>query len=296
MRLILRQIYRRHLLGLLFLTSLILNLGLGHFAFPPQGNGQIATAQPTNANQLVQQGVDRYQAGDFKSAIESWQIALTTYQTNNDRPNTAIILENLARAYQQLGQLDQALDAWQQVASLYRQLGDTQKVGRILTETAQTHHKLGQHRRAIALLCNPRTENNEVKQPLQCQEQSALGIAQRQGDRPGEITALGSLGNAYQAQGEYDQAMAWLEQGLAMIEGTDNSSYQANLLNSLGNTYASRAQLNRIRANFRNNILVQSQPQNVQSLTISVFKKVNAQHRSSLDSAKFSRKSVFSTS
>lgn len=61
----------------------------------------VVNAQSPNANQLVQQGIERYQAVDLKGAI---------------------VRENLARAYLQLGQPEQAISYWNQVISYDRMI------------------------------------------------------------------------------------------------------------------------------------------------------------------------------
>lgn len=177
---------------------MLLSLGLGQLTHNTPTLAQSAPAQTIAASQLVQQGVERYQHSDFNGAIEVWEAVLKTYQANDDRPNTAIVLENLARTYQQVGQMDQALQGWQRVTDLYRLFGNQQKVGRLLTEQAQAHSRLGQHRRAIALLCNPKSELGSAPTTATiCQSGSAIAIVHQLGDRLGEAAALGSLGSAY---------------------------------------------------------------------------------------------------
>ncbi len=200
------------------------------------------TADVANAPQQVQKGVLYYQSGDYRGAIESWEKALVIYKKTNDSGNTALVQENLARAYQQTGQLDLALNTWQQTVEFYRQRGDRTKVGRLLTEQAQTLSQLGQHRQAIALLCNPKQDAND------CVTDSALGIARSLKDIEGEVAALGSLGNAQRQRGDYESAITWLEKGLVTTKTLDNQSYQAATLNSLGNAHTSRALLKYRRA------------------------------------------------
>ena len=67
--------------------------------------GSLANSESIAASQFVQQGVDFYQAGDYQAAIEQWRAALDSAQRAGHLPNTVIVLENLARVYQQLGQL-----------------------------------------------------------------------------------------------------------------------------------------------------------------------------------------------
>jgi len=239
--------YRRNLIrrfsGLLFLASLTLCLWLGQFLH----NGHLswsasATAQTTNAAQLVQQGVDRYQAGNYLESIKAWKAALEEYQKRNDRPSTALVLENLARAYEQLGQTDQSIAHWEQLSKLYRQANNLPQEGRVLIELAQTYSRIGQPRKAIALLCNPDDQGN-------CAKDSTLHLLRTSHYATLEVAALGSLGDAYRLIGEYDQAITKaLEPGLQLAKELKHVAYQRSILNSLGNAYLSRAQVNYRRA------------------------------------------------
>ena len=229
----------RRFLVVLFLGSLTLCLCLGHVSLTAWqvGLGEVATAQSPNASQLVQQGVARYQAGDIQGAISQWQTALSAYKKTKSRANEVIVLENLARAYQQIGQSDRAISNWEQAIAAYRHLGNLQQVGRMLTEKAQSYSSLGQSRRAIAVLCGA-----VGKQA--CVKDSALQIARAQKDRALEAAALGSLGDAYRLRGEYKQAIAHLQASLKIADEIHNSAYRSSALNSLGNNYISLAQVN----------------------------------------------------
>lgn len=242
-----RQFYVRRLLVVLFLSSLVFTLGLNHVPLPGlQARwGTVATAQTPNPSQLVQQGIESYKAGNLQEAIAVWQTALSIYKSANNPPNEAIVQEKLAVAYQQIGQFEQAINYWKEAIANYHQLGDLIKVGRLLTEQAQTYSRLGQNREAIALLCGVSEAGEDCIQS----EGSALQIAQKVSDRSGEAAALGSLGEAYRLWGKYDQAVQALEASLKITEEINLPIYQSSVLNSLGNTYLSQAQLNEQRAN-----------------------------------------------
>ncbi|MDF5732302.1 MAG: tetratricopeptide repeat protein, partial [Rhizonema sp. PD38] len=225
----------RRFLGILFLCSLILCLCLGQSA-------QIVTAQSTDAPQLVQQGIERYKAGDFRGAIAPWQTALKFYQ-NHNRANAAIVSENLARAYQQLGESKEALSYWDKVIAYYQASKDWKQMGRMLTEAAQTYSNFGQPGKAIALLCND--EKPKPKEKRVCRLGSALQIALEQKDKSAEVAALGSLGEAYRLSGDYEQAIKDLEQAKEIKD----PAYQFSVLNSLGNAHLSIGQIESIHAN-----------------------------------------------
>lgn len=240
-----RTVTTPRFLFILFLCSLTLCLWLGQI-FAAPGQAQLTIPQSPTPSERVQQGVDYYNRGDFTRAIEQWQTALTAYQQSQNLTNTAIVLENLARTYQQIGQLDTAINYWEQVTTTYRQLGDMPQVGRILTEQAQAYSRFGQHRQAIALLCGQSIGESD------CAPGSALHIAQTYHDQLGEAAALGSLGEAYRLRGAYNQAIPLLETSLNLGTQLDHSAYQISALNSLGNAYSSLAKVNYYRENSAN--------------------------------------------
>ncbi|MEM9482449.1 MAG: CHAT domain-containing protein [Cyanobacteria bacterium P01_F01_bin.116] len=215
--------------------SLWLFLWLGH---PLQ---KIPVAHAVDAQQLVQTGVDYYQVGNFLEAIEPWQTAHQAYKASQDLRPLAIVSENLARAYQQMGRTSEEISYWDDAIATVQTLGDPQKLGRLLTEQAQAYGRLGQYRRAITLLCGTAPEGN-------CRTGSALQLAQEQNDALGEITALGSLGEAYRSSGQTGIAIAYLERGYTLAQVQENQPFTASLLNSLGNTTTNIALVNYRRA------------------------------------------------
>ncbi|BFM40719.1 CHAT domain-containing protein [Synechocystis sp. LKSZ1] len=207
---------------LFLLGSLILSLSFG-LRLP---------LQALNPAQLVQQGVEQYQQGHYTDAIQSWQGAVS--QANS--PDQLIILENLARAYQQVGQSQEALTHWQQVMAQAQTLNQPRKQAQALTEAAQVYLQMGQPRQALALLCALESE------PV-CPVDSALGLARQSQDHALEAAALGSRGEAYRLMGQYEKSIQSLEQALAL-----GTAYQVPLQRSLGSAYQARGQRWQLRA------------------------------------------------
>lgn len=206
--------------------------------------GEVVNAESTDASQLVQQGVELYQAGNVKKAIESWKKALNIYQQNNHRAGEAIVRENLARAYQQIGEPGQAVEEWNKIIAYYRQVENSQQVGRSLTEQAQAYNRLGQPTKAIALLCN----SDGSKKDDNCTIGSALQIARATKDFIGEAAALGSLGEARRLTGNYQLATTNLDKSLTIANKLNNNALRVSILNSLGNAHISLAQVKYRRA------------------------------------------------
>ncbi|NEQ65769.1 MAG: CHAT domain-containing protein [Symploca sp. SIO2D2] len=217
---------------ILFFLSLICCLWLGHPA---------SIAQPgnsANANQLLKQGVDYFQAGDYQAAIKPWKNALEFYQNTSNYQYSATVQENLARAYQKIGDMEEEIRYWKQAINNYKQLRDQRQMGLVATELAQAYSRFGQSRKAIDLLCG----SSDAQEAVTCTGGS-LEIAKQFADLEGEMAALGSLGEAYRFQGKYQQAIARLEESLEIAKELNNSASQTATFNNLGNAYKAQAQL-----------------------------------------------------
>ncbi len=221
----------------LFLTTLLICLLFG----------QVVSAQTQNTSVLVERGIKDYDAGNFHNAVKHWQEALNQYKNNPS--DTAVVNENLARAYQQLGQNKEAIASLSAAIRDYGAVANIQQVGRMQSELAQVYSNLGQPRKAIALLCGQLVEKsksyeNQGSQEIKCTPESAEQIATKYNDKRGKIAALGILGEAYRLIGNYDQAIKYLHAAQKI-----SPEYNFLVLNSLGNAYRSRAQLYELQAN-----------------------------------------------
>ncbi|MEA5596755.1 CHAT domain-containing protein [Rivularia sp. UHCC 0363] len=213
----------------LFLATLLISLSFG----------QVVSAQAPNADLLVKQGVESYKTGNYSSAVKYWQSAIKEYKNNPSA--TAVVNENLGRAYQKLGEDKAAIASLSAAIRDYGAVKDIKQVGRVQTELAQVYSSLGQPRKAIALVCG-KVASQEVVQ-VECTPESAAQIATKYDDADGKVAALGVLGDAYRLIGNYDRAIHYLE------EAKKAAPTNFLVLNSLGNAYRNRAQLLDLRAN-----------------------------------------------
>lgn len=241
-------IKKRRILGAFFLVGFILTLSLSHvFIATNQVAFGTIKAQNQNASQLVAKGIEYYNKGIFREAVQEWKIALEIYQKNKQLPEQAAVRGNLAKAYQKLGDIEQTLKQWEQVVTLHRQLQNPLETGRSLTELAQAYSSLGQPKKAIQLLCGVEKEEIEpgkANKQSNCLPESALKIAKTQQDEKGKVAALGSLGEAYRQLAKYELAIKYLKDA----EKVSGVNQNLLILNSLGNVYLSQAQLWNLRA------------------------------------------------
>lgn len=200
--------------------------------------GQVGFAQVPNVAVLVEEGIKDYNAGNFFNAIKHWQEALN--QSKNNPSTTAVVNENLARAYQQVGENKAAIASLSAAVTNYSTVANIPQVGRMKSELAQVYSNLGQPRKAIALLCGKLVDQSQDRE---CTPESATQIATKYNDKRGKVAALGILGEAYRLIGNYDQAIKYLHVAQQL-----DPAYDFLVLNSLGNAYKSRAQLRELQA------------------------------------------------
>lgn len=232
------RLYKRlHYLSLLFSVGFIL-------CFIPavlpgwQTKAQVVALSPMSnqnvvftATGLVTKAMESYQAGRYTEAINLWLSALSE---TSDAINLAVIHSNLAQAYRQIGQPDRAIQHWQQAVQIYRaEDNDANRrlQAQLLIEQAQDYSTLGQHKRAIKLV------------------ESAIELARQIQDRFTEAAALGVLGNANWALGNYNSAIASHQASLKIASTLKSHRYITTALGNLGNVLTSRTKLYQYQAN-----------------------------------------------
>ncbi|PSB49160.1 hypothetical protein C7B80_02890 [Cyanosarcina cf. burmensis CCALA 770] len=233
-------------------------------------SGQSSSVQTQN---LVQQGKNFYDAGQFAEAVKVLQQATNAFEANGATLNQAIALSNLSLAYQQLGQLPPAEGA---IAKSLKLLQTEQNIGtakeqmQILAQALDVRGSLeltrGQSETALAtwqqafnlyakLEYSDGLTRNQINQ---AQAQQALGhyrqarktldrikqTLEKQPDSALKATGLRSLGNVLRVIGDFNASRQVLEQSLAIARrmgkanatGIPSAQAISDTLLSLGNT------------------------------------------------------------
>jgi CHAT domain-containing protein len=186
-------------------------------------SGEVAVTQslPT-ASQLLQQGREHYEAGQYAPALKIWQQAAQAYQSQGDRINQAMVLSNLALANQQLGQLSEAEEAIASSLKLLQSEPDTKEGPRILAQALNTQGSLqmaqGQAQQALTTL------------------QQATDAYKQVGDEAGVVRSLLNQAQALRVLGFYSRALSTLTQVNQTLQTQPNSLLKASGLRHLGNT------------------------------------------------------------
>ncbi|MFN7907498.1 MAG: tetratricopeptide repeat protein [Microcystis sp.] len=177
------------------------------------------TPRLTEANQLRKQCAEQGKLGQFETALNLCQRALTLYQELNFPAGEGTTLLNLGTAYYFLGKYAEALDSFRQALPIIREFEDHENEANALEGLANVYLVTGDYAQAIE---NYKQYSN---------------IAQKINDYPKQAYALGNLGVAYLYLGDYPKATDYFAQELKIAETIDDPEAKASALCNLGNVY-----------------------------------------------------------
>lgn len=212
-------------IGLSCMVAVLLLVGAtlakAHPSLPAMSTAKTAQATPTpqTAPQLVQAGMERYQAGQFAAAIGLWQQALTQFTQQGDRLNQAAVHSNLALAHQQLGQIAEANQAIAASLTLVRPLPSRE---------AQTLHA-----QALNIQGSLRLAQGQAEAALDVWQQ-ATALYEQLGDTTGIYRSQINQSQAMRSLGLYTRAKILLEQLNKTLQQQPDANLKAAGLLNLG--------------------------------------------------------------
>ena len=165
------------------LVSLFLCLSMGISA-------DIHAQEAPTVDQLMQDGRQAYQHGDFEQAVERWTSAAAVYDRSAARPEQIDALIRLSEAYQSLGRYRTAAIRLDQAKALAADRDDSLLSIRILWRTGSLYQAAGQH--------------TEAERSLQ----ESLRLAKTLSQDALTAAILNDLGNLAASQGKLADALA----------------------------------------------------------------------------------------
>ncbi|WP_434687028.1 CHAT domain-containing protein [Pseudanabaena minima] len=172
-----------------------------------------------NPATLFQNGKQLYHAGQYAAAIASWLQASDMYAKQGDRLNHAIVLNNLALAYQQLGQWKEAEHA----ISLSLEL---------LQSVPQQENLLAQ---VLNIQGNIQLAQGKAQEALTIWQRATVNY-EMSGDKDGAIRSKINQSQALRSLGLYPKAINILRQVQIELKEHPASSLKAASLLNLGDT------------------------------------------------------------
>jgi CHAT domain-containing protein len=220
---------------------------------------QTPDARKTEADRLLQEGIEQLDTSHFETALKSWEEALIIYRKIKNRKGEGAALGNLGNAYYSLGNYVKAIEYQQQSLAIAREIKNRQGEGATLGNLGSAYYSLGNYVKAIeyqqqslaiareiknrqgegAALGNLGNAYNKLGNYVKAidYQQKRLAIAREIKDRLGESQSLGNLGNAYESLGNYVKAIDYYEQTLAIAREIKDRLGEGNALGNLGNAY-----------------------------------------------------------
>lgn len=194
--------------------GLLLSVGLVLLALPLG-----AIAQTTE--ELVEQGRQLYQSGEFSAAAAVWETAASRSDGEGNPLQQAVALSNLSAALQELGEWEGAKAAIAQSLALLEGESDSPASVRVLAQILNTRggleFTLGQTEAAVTTW-----------------EQAADAYRQA-GERAGEYRAMINQARALQGLGLYRRSLTRLEQLQTRLAQETDSETKITSLLALGN-------------------------------------------------------------
>jgi len=262
----LRKLFSLFFLVLLFSLSLKISFSL---STPLRQTEQ-------DTSQLIEQGKELYQTGQFEAASVIWQQAVNLFTARGDRLNRAMALSNLSLSQQQLGKWEEAKVAIAQSLQLLQSLTKTPEQTRILSSTLNIQGQLqlavGQPENALKTWQQSAAiykeidnlegvKESEINQaqalqdlglyPRACQtllqtlelntqdceiSEKELQNLPEQKFLPLQILGLRSLGNVLRMIGQTEQSQIVLLKSWQLAQSKENYADLGAIYLSLGNT------------------------------------------------------------
>jgi len=176
----------------------------------------------SQADRLLQKGIEEYQASQFVEAIKSWEAALKIYRNLANRQQEKAVLGNLGAVYLIVGNHQKAVEVSQTLLKIAQETGDRRRAGQAFANLGIAYRVLGNYNQAID------------------SQQKALAIMQEIGDRKSEVRILINLANAYETLGNYDKALAFQNQSLTIARETKDRQAESTALGNLGAIHATQ--------------------------------------------------------
>ena len=130
-------------------TSLQSTVVLPGILLTQQVLAQTTEARKAEADRLLQQGMQQFQKGQFKAALQSWEQLLQIYREIKNRAGEGRTLGSMGNAYRFLGDYNKAIDFYQQSLAIFKQIGDKAGESVTLGNLGVAYVSLGNHNKAI---------------------------------------------------------------------------------------------------------------------------------------------------
>ncbi len=220
----------------------------------------IKTPQHQTTNtiaELVEKGQNLYEAENYSAAIQTLQQALVEYQAQEDNLRQAMVLSNIALAYQQLGEWQQVNTYVQESLEQLANLAKSPESNLILAQTLDIQGRLELAQGNAELAAQTWQQATETYQEI--------------GKETGIIRTRINQAQALQASGYYRRSLKILNQLETTLQEQPNSIAKAVGLRSLGNSLLLVGETKKARETLQTSLAIAENLESTQDISSALF-------------------------
>ncbi|MEB3295876.1 MAG: tetratricopeptide repeat protein, partial [Synechococcales bacterium] len=184
---------------------------------------------------LLKQGIQQYQSGEFEAAIQTWEyLPKFSFSSSFSFLREELPLELLGNAYLALNKYGKAIEYYEKSLMIARQKSNFIGEGRSSSGLGSAYFYMGDYTKAIKYY----ERYLEIVQSLKEKLKKGTAVGDLGLDYPqGEGIALSNLGMAHKALGNYDTAINYYEKSLFSTRERRDLPGEEKMLLDIGDFY-----------------------------------------------------------
>eukprot|EP00039_Didymoeca_costata_P000955 m.48328 g.48328 ORF g.48328 m.48328 type:complete len:585 (-) comp10563_c0_seq1:1012-2766(-) len=205
-----------------------------------------------------------FYVGQFHKALEYHRKDLEIAKKLNDRQGQAKAYGNLGNTFKSLKKFGDAIKCCENHLRITRELADRLGEGRACYNLGNVHHAVGKgHLQRRKQDPDAKALGQESVRKAISYYKETLAITAELKDTAGEGRAVGNLGNAYTAIGEYEEAIKYHLRRLAIANDAKDLPAKARACGNLGNAYSALAQFSEALKYYQQSLSVSKDANNL---------------------------------
>ncbi len=173
---------------------------------------------------LSKRGLEFFWEGDYRTAIEHFELATKLQKEIGDFRGRGMDLNNLARSYYIVGDIPRAQRAIEEALDIARQLGSNRIMVSSLISRGNILYSLRRYSQATETL------------------QLAIEISRKRGMDAQLADAYLILGGVYRQQSDFEKALEFYQKSLKLNRKLNRSTYTASAYRNMGESYLHRVE------------------------------------------------------
>ena len=172
------------------------------------------------ASSVNNKGYLAYSLGDYKQAIELYEISFDLYQSILDKDGLATCLNNIGSIYDDRGNTEEALSYYLRSLEFVEQIGDREGIAIALNNIGYVYSDKGQ-----------------IEKSLECYRKS-IKILEEIGEKQFLATTYNNVGYIYKMQDDNEIALGYYNKSLKIFKEIGFEEGEAGSYNNIGQIYA----------------------------------------------------------